>query len=60
MFKILGYSTCSVDMIVDTDFNYHFLELNPVGQFVALSEFCNFNIEKYIAIKLIGYEKRNN
>jgi hypothetical protein len=60
MFRILGYSTCSVDMIIDTEFNYHFLEINPVGQFSALSAFCNFNIEKYIATKLISYEKRNH
>jgi len=56
LLKNLGYTTCSIDMIVDKKFNYYFLEINPVGQFGNLSHSCGFNIEKAIAQKLISYE----
>jgi hypothetical protein len=55
----LGYTTCSIDMIVDEQFNYHFLELNPIGQFDNLATLTHLDIDQFIAKKLIGYEKRN-
>jgi hypothetical protein len=56
----LGYSTCSVDMLIDENGAYHFLEINPVGQFGALSIYCDYTIEKDIAKKLNAYGKGKN
>ena len=39
----------SIDIIVDKNNDYYFLEVNPVGQFNFVSEICNYNIEKDIA-----------
>lgn len=39
----------SIDIIVDNNNDYFFLEVNPVGQFNFVSELCNYHIEKYIA-----------
>jgi hypothetical protein len=60
LIQYLGYSTCSIDMLLDEDGNYYFIEINPVGQFGALSEFCSYEIEKYIAQKLLVYGKGKN
>lgn len=45
----IGQNSGSIDMIVDKNNNYLFLEVNPVGQFGMLSTTCNYNIEKKIA-----------
>ncbi|MDD4150880.1 MAG: hypothetical protein PHE33_12720 [Bacteroidales bacterium] len=47
----------SLDIIVDSDDKYWFLEVNPVGQFDFLSGKNNFYIEKEIAKALIDGEK---
>jgi ATP-GRASP peptide maturase of grasp-with-spasm system len=39
----------SIDIIVDTNNNYIFLEINPVGQFGMVSVPCNYFLEKNIA-----------
>lgn len=44
----------SIDMIVDTEGNYIFLEVNPIGQFGMVSLPCRYNIEKEIAMFLIN------
>lgn len=49
LMRRLGLSTGSADFIVDRDCRYYFLEVNPVGQFGALSETCNYQLEKQIA-----------
>lgn len=49
LMRRLGLSTGSVDFIVDRNGHYYFLEVNPVGQFGALSETCNYQLEKQIA-----------
>jgi len=54
LFERLELNTGSADMIVDTLGQYYFLEINPTGQFGALSEVCNYNLEKHIAEWLIG------
>lgn len=41
--------TGSIDMIIDQNNNYYFLEVNPVGQFGMVSYPCNYNLEKKIA-----------
>lgn len=42
-------STGSIDIILDQNDNYYFLEVNPCGQFDWLSTNCNYYIEKHIA-----------
>jgi len=39
----------SIDMIVDVNNNYYFLEVNPVGQFGMVSTPCNYFLEKKLA-----------
>ncbi|MDD2565188.1 MAG: hypothetical protein PHU27_13325, partial [Salinivirgaceae bacterium] len=46
-----------IDLILGTDHKYYFLEVNHVGQFSSLSIYCNHNVEKIIAQKLINNGK---
>jgi ATP-GRASP peptide maturase of grasp-with-spasm system len=39
----------SIDMIVDKEDEYYFLEVNPIGQFGMVSNPCNYNLNKVIA-----------
>jgi len=49
-FMILkNYTSGSIDMVVDKDDNYIFLEINPVGQFGMTSIPCNYYLNKKIA-----------
>jgi hypothetical protein len=48
-----GLSTGSIDTIKDKAGNYVFLEVNPVGQYIAPSTRCNFYLDKKIAKLLI-------
>lgn len=45
-----------IDMVLSEDDQYYFLEVNPIGQFDALSTDCEFPIEKTIAEYLIDRE----
>lgn len=49
LMKNLKLESSSIDIIVDKNNDYYFLEVNPVGQFNFVSEICNYNIEKDIA-----------
>ena len=49
LMKLLKLNTGSIDMIVDHNNNYIFLEVNPVGQFVAYGEFCNYYLDREMA-----------
>jgi ATP-GRASP peptide maturase of grasp-with-spasm system len=49
LMKSLNLTTGSIDMIVDKDDNFIFLEINPVGQFGMTSRPCNYYLEKKIA-----------
>lgn len=49
LMKKLELKTGSIDMIVDHQDNYIFLEVNPVGQVGMTSVPCNFNLHKKIA-----------
>jgi ATP-GRASP peptide maturase of grasp-with-spasm system len=51
----MNLDTGSIDLIVDNDDNYYFLEVNPNGQFGMVSTPCNYYIERDIA-KLLTYE----
>jgi ATP-GRASP peptide maturase of grasp-with-spasm system len=53
LFKKLELNTGSVDLIVDVNNNYIFLEINPVGQFGNHSSSCNYNLEQKIAKVLL-------
>ncbi|WP_462282116.1 grasp-with-spasm system ATP-grasp peptide maturase [Salinivirga cyanobacteriivorans] len=45
----LQLTTCSIDIIVDDNDNYIFLEVNPIGQFGDISYNCNYYLENKIA-----------
>ncbi|KXB78938.1 hypothetical protein HMPREF3034_02254 [Prevotella sp. DNF00663] len=49
LFKKLDLNTGSVDIIVDENNSYYFLEINPVGQFAMTSYPCNYYLERKIA-----------
>jgi len=53
----LGLNTGSIDMIVDKEGQFYFLEVNPVGQFAGHSESCNLSIERLIAERLLAHEQ---
>lgn len=45
----LDYKSGSLDLIYTKENKYVFLEVNPVGQYDAISKKCNFNLDKQIA-----------
>ncbi|MBL7766171.1 MAG: hypothetical protein JNJ58_08770 [Chitinophagaceae bacterium] len=47
--KQLDIETGSVDLLVNKDGLFCFLEINPIGQFGHLSKVCNLYLEKLIA-----------
>ncbi len=49
LMKLLNLNTGSLDLIVDENDNYVFLEVNPVGQITMTSLPCNYYLEKKIA-----------
>jgi hypothetical protein len=49
LMKKLELNTGSIDMIIDKDNNYYFLEVNPCGIYDGLSKDCNYNLDKKIA-----------
>ncbi len=48
----LKLTSASLDLILDTDGKYIFLEVNPIGQFGMVSYPCNYYLEQKIAKKL--------
>lgn len=54
VFKDLNLNCGSVDLILDTNNEFVFLEINPVGQYGMTSEPCNYNLDKLIANYLIN------
>lgn len=53
LFKKIGLNTGSIDLIVDKNDDYIFLEINPIGQYGMTSEPCNYNLDDVIAKYLI-------
>jgi ATP-GRASP peptide maturase of grasp-with-spasm system len=49
MMRELRLNTGSIDIIIDKNNEYYFLEVNPVGQFGMTSQPCNYYLEKKIA-----------
>jgi hypothetical protein len=56
----IGLNTGSIDLMKCTDGSFVFLEVNPVGQYSAESERCDFKIEKAIAEWLIKQDQHEN
>lgn len=63
MLQHLDLNCASIDMIIDTNDNYVFLEINATGQFTYHSVFNNTYLDKEIALSLKTlyetYEKQN-
>jgi ATP-GRASP peptide maturase of grasp-with-spasm system len=49
----LGLRTGSIDLVQDEEGNFHFLEINHLGQFGMTSKPCNYDLERRIAETLI-------
>jgi|GEM_PF-3764545 len=47
--RLTGLKTGSIDVIVNSLNEYYFLEVNPQGQFMANSEYCNYYLDKKTA-----------
>ena len=60
VFAELNLNCGSVDMIVDKNGEYVFLEINPVGQYGMVNEPCNYNLDHLIANYLIHGRTRQN
>lgn len=58
LFHRIDLNTGSVDLMVDSEDEYYFLEINPVGQFGSLSKLTNYQLEAEIARWLINHGKR--
>ncbi|ROI03704.1 MULTISPECIES: grasp-with-spasm system ATP-grasp peptide maturase [unclassified Chryseobacterium] len=54
IFKELGLNCGSVDLILDDQNEFVFLEINPVGQYGMVSDPCNYSLDKTIAKYLIN------
>ncbi len=52
-----GFGSCSLDILVDKTGCYHFLEINPIGQFAQVSNPCNYNLEFIFAEYLYNRDK---
>jgi ATP-GRASP peptide maturase of grasp-with-spasm system len=48
LMKSLDLNCGSLDFLKSAD-KFYFLEVNPIGQFLGLSEICNYSLEKEIA-----------
>lgn len=53
--NMVSLNTGSIDMIKTTNDEFVFIEVNPVGQYIAPSNRCNFNLEHKIAKWLIDH-----
>lgn len=58
--KEIGLNTGSIDLLVDENNNFFFLEVNPVGQLGMVSSNGNYFLEKIIAKKLIKNDKKRS
>lgn len=57
--KKMNIDSGSFDILVNTKDDYYFLEVNPIGQFGMVSNPCNYDIEKYIALYLLIHIEKN-
>ncbi len=56
----IGLRTGSIDLIVTPDFEFVFLEVNPVGQYGMVSVPCNYNLDLLIAQEIVNYKKQSH
>lgn len=56
LLRRLKLNCCSIDLIQNSNGEYVFLEVNPIGQFGMVSKPCNYYLEKIVANKLTDYE----
>lgn len=54
----ISLNTGSIDMMKNSNGEYFFIEVNPVGQFIAPSNRCNYFLEQKIAKWLINHDKK--
>jgi glutathione synthase/RimK-type ligase-like ATP-grasp enzyme len=54
LMKGLKLDTGSIDLILNREGDYVFLEVNPTGQFGWLSKSCNYYIEREIAKHMLS------
>jgi ATP-GRASP peptide maturase of grasp-with-spasm system len=59
VFDEVGLNCGSADLIVDTNGDFVFLEINPVGQYGMTSEPGNYNLDRLIAKYLIDGRNSN-
>ncbi|MNK04821.1 hypothetical protein D3C87_226940 [compost metagenome] len=59
LMKELNFETGSIDLMVDMEGNYIFLEINPAGQFGMVSYPCNYYLEKKMAQLFIQTSTKN-
>lgn len=52
LMALLHLNTGSIDMVVTPKGEYIFLEVNPVGQFIAYGQLCNSYLDRLVAEKL--------
>lgn len=57
-FKSINLNTCSFDVVLSNDGEYILLDVNPVGQYSAPGNKCNFILEREIAKWLIKNDKK--
>lgn len=57
LMRQLKLETGSIDLIVDENDDFIFLEVNPVGQFGMTSSPCNYSLEKKIAQHFYNNQK---
>ncbi len=57
LMRTIGLNTGSIDLLRTADGEHVFIEVNPVGQYLAESTFCNYAIEQEIAQWLINSDK---
>ncbi len=58
--KNVNLITGSIDILKDPEDNYYFIEVNPVGQYLAPSNDSNYLIEKKIALWLVKQLKKTS
>lgn len=56
LMKTINLNIGTIDIIMNTNNEFVFLEINPVGQFTDMSYSCNYQLEKKIAKYLINHE----
>lgn len=60
IFKEINLNCGSIDLIIDKNDNYYFLEINPVGQYGMVADPCNYELDKLIAKYLINGKIKTN